>query len=390
MQKICLMGATGSIGKSALEVLRLHPERFSLEAVTANSNVEALARIAKDAGVKVAAVADASKKDALFSALKEIKAGHIEVLAGSDALVSLAGDSVFDTVIQSIVGAAGVAPSFAAAAAGKKLLLANKESVVCGGDLLIQTARRAGAEILPVDSEHNAIFQCLTVASEKDREGCRLWLTCSGGPFRDKPDLDLSTVTPGMAVSHPTWSMGQKISVDSATLMNKGLEVIEAHYLFGIPADRISVVIHPQSIVHSMVEYSDGSFVAQMGRPSMKHPIAYCLGWPERIESGTEHLKPWELPALTFSKPDTDRFIQLGLAYEALREGGASCIVLNAANEIGVEAFLARRLSFTGIGELCRRMLERSGFEAPSTLEDIIECDRLARERSCAMLLEFD
>ena len=304
MQNVCLLGATGSVGQSALEVLALYPDKFRLFSVAAHSNVEKLADIAVRFGVKRVGIADATKADRLSHLLKEAGKGDVEILSGTEAAVQLASDNEAQTVIVAVVGAAGVPATFAAAKAGKRILHANKESVVCGGELLQQTVRENGAVMLPVDSEHNAIFQCLTGASEEDRRQCRLWLTCSGGPFRDRPELDLSTVTPAMALAHPTWQMGRKISIDSATLMNKGLEVIEARWLFDIPQDRIHVVIHPQSVVHSMVEYGDGSFIAQLGAASMKHPVAYCLGWPERLPAGTQRLDPFALSQLTFREPD--------------------------------------------------------------------------------------
>ena len=300
MQNVCLLGATGSVGQSALEVLALYPDKFRLFSVAAHSNVEKLADIAVRFGVKRVGIADATKADRLSHLLKEAGKGDVEILSGTEAAVQLASDNEAQTVIVAVVGAAGVPATFAAAKAGKRILHANKESVVCGGELLQQTVRENGAVMLPVDSEHNAIFQCLTGASEEDRRQCRLWLTCSGGPFRDRPELDLSTVTPAMALAHPTWQMGRKISIDSATLMNKGLEVIEARWLFDIPQDRIHVVIHPQSVVHSMVEYGDGSFIAQLGTASMKHPVAYCLGWPERLSAGTKRLDPFALSQLNF------------------------------------------------------------------------------------------
>ena len=380
MQNVCLLGATGSVGQSALEVLALYPDKFRLFSVAAHSNVEKLADIAVRFGVKRVGIADATKVDRLSFLLKEAGKGDIEILSGTEAAMQLASDNEAQTVIVAVVGAAGVPATFAAAKAGKRILHANKESVVCGGELLQQTVRENGAVMLPVDSEHNAIFQCLTGASEEDRRQCRLWLTCSGGPFRDRPELDLSTVTPAMALAHPTWQMGRKISIDSATLMNKGLEVIEARWLFDIPQDRIHVVIHPQSVVHSMVEYGDGSFIAQLGTASMKHPVAYCLGWPERLSAGTKRLDPFALSQLNFREPDVKRFVQLAYAYEALREGGTASIVLNAANEIGVEAFLNERISFTGIAEVCQRTMQvLFDPKTPASVEEILSVDAAAR-----------
>lgn len=383
MQNVCLLGATGSVGQSALEVLALYPDKFRLFSVAAHSNVEKLADIAVRFGVKRVGIADATKVDRLSFLLKEAGKGDIEILSGTEAAVQLASDNEAQTVIVAVVGAAGVPATFAAAKAGKRILHANKESVVCGGELLMQTIKESGAVILPVDSEHNAIFQCLASASPSDRELCRLWLTCSGGPFRAKKDLDLSTVTPAMALAHPTWQMGRKISIDSATLMNKGLEVIEARWLFDISQDRISVVIHPQSVVHSMVEYGDGSFIAQMGTASMRHPVAYCLGWPERLSAGVKRLNPYELSQLTFEEPDLKRFPQLAYAYEALAAGGTASIVLNAANEIAVQAFLDERITFTGIAEVCRRTMDAlADSKAPASVEEILSVDACARAKA--------
>lgn len=383
MQNVCLLGATGSVGQSALEVLALYPDKFRLFSVAAHSNVEKLADIAVRFGVKRVGIADATKVDRLSFLLKEAGKGDIEILSGTEAAVQLASDNEAQTVIVAVVGAAGVPATFAAAKAGKRILHANKESVVCGGALLMQTIKESGAVILPVDSEHNSIFQCLASASPSDRELCRLWLTCSGGPFRAKKDLDLSTVTPAMALAHPTWQMGRKISIDSATLMNKGLEVIEARWLFDISQDRISVVIHPQSVVHSMVEYGDGSFIAQMGTASMRHPVAYCLGWPERLSAGVKRLNPYELSQLTFEEPDLKRFPQLAYAYEALAAGGTASIVLNAANEIAVQAFLDERITFTGIAEVCRRTMDALvDSKAPASVEEILSVDACARAKA--------
>lgn len=383
MQNVCLLGATGSVGQSALDVLALYPDKFRLFSVAAHSNVEKLADIAVRFGVKRVGIADATKVDRLSFLLKEAGKGDIEILSGTEAAVQLASDPEAQAVIVAVVGAAGVPATFAAARAGKRILHANKESVVCGGALLMQTIKESGAVILPVDSEHNAIFQCLASASPSDRELCRLWLTCSGGPFRAKKDLDLSTVTPAMALAHPTWQMGRKISIDSATLMNKGLEVIEARWLFDISQDRISVVIHPQSVVHSMVEYGDGSFIAQMGTASMRHPVAYCLGWPERLSAGVKRLNPYELSQLTFEEPDLKRFPQPAYAYEALAAGGTASIVLNAANEIAVQAFLDERITFTGIAEVCRRTMDAlADSKAPASVEEILSVDACARAKA--------
>jgi 1-deoxy-D-xylulose-5-phosphate reductoisomerase len=280
-------------------------------------------------------------------------------------------------VIAAIVGAAGLLPTLAAARAGKRLLLANKEAIVCAGALLMQAVQAGGAQLLPVDSEHNAIHQCLAGAGERARNVRRLVLTASGGPFRTREDL--AGITPDEAVAHPNWVMGRKISVDSATLMNKGLEVIEASWLFGFAPDLIDVVIHPQSVIHSMVEFGDGSVVAQLGTPDMRTPIAYCLGFPDRIDSGSARLDFLALKALTFEAPDRKRFPCLQLAYEVLDRGPAASIALNAANEIAVEAFLQERLSFEAIAQVIESTLEHAATEAPGDVDGVVELDRQAR-----------
>ncbi|MGN1209770.1 MAG: 1-deoxy-D-xylulose-5-phosphate reductoisomerase [Duodenibacillus sp.] len=379
MQTIALLGATGSIGTSALDVISRRLERYRVKALTCAHNVRKLADLAARWRPAVVAVAHKENYAALKEAMTDAGAIGIEILAGSEAIADIAGEAGIDTVLQAVVGAAGVAPTFRAAQAGKRILLANKESVVCGGETLMALARRTGAKILPVDSEHNAVFQCLEGSDETARKNVRLWLTCSGGPFHAHPEMDLESVTPEQALAHPTWSMGRKISIDSATLMNKGLEVIEAHHLFGVASERIGVVIHPQSVMHSMVEYADGSVLAQLASTDMRLPIAYCLGYPERLEVGVRKLDFASAMSLTFTPPDLKRFPQLGLAYEALRMGGTGTIVLNAANEVGVEAFLAGAIGFCDIARLCRAMLESAGGERCETLEAIQAADRAAR-----------
>lgn len=382
MENIVLLGATGSIGTSTLDVIAQHPDRFAVYGVSAGSNTKALAAIAARTHAKVAVIADTALLDQLASDIRAaglVPGKDIEVSAGSESLVALARDPKADTIVQATVGAAGLAASFAAARCGKRLLLANKESVVCGGDLFMRTVRENGAVLLPVDSEHNAIFQCLAAGNDQDRKAAHLWLTCSGGPFRAKKDLDLSTVTPEMALSHPTWSMGSKISIDSATLMNKGLEVIEAHHLFDIDCENIHVAVHPQSVVHSMVEFTDGAVIAQMGAADMRLPIAHCLGWPERINGGVKHLDFTAMQNLTFEAPDLVRFPQLQYAYDAIKTGGIACIVLNAANEIAVGAFLRKEIGFTDIAGACRAMLDTVSGPAPQTEEDIILADAQVR-----------
>lgn len=387
MQNIAIFGATGSIGGSTLDVLSHYKDRYRVFALTANSRVEELVRLCESHHPRIALVADESKKDELASALKTRGLTDIQVWAGESDLVRLAALPEVDVAVLAIVGAAGLAPTFSAARAGKRLLLANKESVVCGGALLMKSIKEHGAELLPVDSEHNAIFQCLTSASDEDRKNARLILTASGGPFRKR--MDLTEVTPEDAVAHPTWNMGRKISVDSATLMNKGLEVIEASWLFGFPPDRIDVVIHPQSLIHSMVQYADGCILAQMGAPDMRTPIAYSLGWPKRLDGFAKRVDFAALGSVTFEAPDIQRFPQLGYAYEALRMGGAASIVLNAANEIAVEAFLDRRIRFLDIARACRQMMDSLVLAAPKSLEEVLAADREARIKTREVITQW-
>ncbi len=376
MKKVSLLGATGSIGTSTLDVIAHYPEQFSLYAVTAYSNVQKLAEIAQRTNAEVAVIGDKSLYSELKEALKD-RGLQTKAEAGEKAIVEVAKAQEVDVTVGAIVGAAGIASTFAAAQAGKRMLLANKESVVCGGQLLMDTVKKYQAELLPVDSEHNAVFQCLHGASEEMRLHHRIILTCSGGPFRLRADL--SGVTVEEATHHPNWSMGKKITVDSATLMNKGLEVIEARWLFDTPADRIDVVVHPQSIIHSMVQYGDGVVLAQMGAPDMRNTIAYCLGYPERLNAGVKPLDFSKVGQLTFEAPDLKRFPQLGYAYEALKMGGCGCIMLNAANEIAVEAFIAGRIHFIDIAKVCEVMMNSASSIAPKNLEEVLEEDRRSR-----------
>lgn len=377
MKKIALFGATGSIGTSTLDVVSHYPSEYEVFALTAHSRVEMLADLCLKHQPKIALITDASKQDALRQALINRGLANIEVWAGEAKMAELAALPEIDVAVLAIVGAAGLTPTFAAAKAGKRLLLANKESVVCGGALLMQTINQSGAELLPVDSEHNAIFQCLAGANAKDRAGARLILTASGGPFRHR--MDLTDVTPQEACAHPNWSMGRKISVDSATLMNKGLEVIEASWLFGFGPDQIDVVVHPQSLIHSMVQYADGCILAQMGSPDMRTPIAYSLGWPNRLDGHAEKVDFTKYAQCTFELPDLDRFPQLGYAYDALRSQDAATIILNAANEVAVEAFLNERIKFLDIARACKVMLNSMSRPLPRSLEEVLEVDKEAR-----------
>ena len=371
---ITILGATGSIGGSALDVIARHPQRFEVVALTAGVNVDALVELSARFNPRIAVVGEAQLEVQLREGLR--RAGlATRAMAGAPALVEAAQLPAADTVLCAIVGAAGLMPTLAAAHAGKRVLLANKEAIVCAGELLMAAVRNGGAELLPVDSEHNAIHQCLAGARGKGVR--RLILTASGGPFRERSSL--AGISPDEACAHPNWVMGRKISVDSATLMNKGLEVIEASWLFGFDADRIDVVVHPQSVIHSMVEFVDGSVLGQMGTPDMRTPLAYALGFPERVASGSPALDFLQLGALTFEAPDHKRFPCLRLAYSALRAGQGASASLNAANEIAVGAFLERRLEFAAIPRVIEQTLERTEISNPHSVEDVLAIDVAAR-----------
>jgi 1-deoxy-D-xylulose-5-phosphate reductoisomerase len=379
-RRIALLGATGSIGASALDVIARHPDRFEVVALSANTHVDELVTLCVRFRPRVAVIADESRWNALADGL--VAAGLDTIArAGADALIQIAADPDSDTVIAAIVGAAGVSSTLAAARAGKRLLLANKESVVLAGAILMREARAHGAQILPIDSEHNAIFQCLP--QERAHGGVRrLLLTASGGPFRGRSRQSLADITADQACAHPNWVMGRKISVDSATLMNKGLEVIEAHHLFGLPAERIEVVVHPQSVIHSLVDYIDGSVLAQLGNPDMRTALAHGLAWPERIESGVAPLDLSALARFDFEKPDTDAFPCLRLAYAALAAGGTAPAILNAANEVAVAAFLAGQLPFLAIPDVIEDTLSALPVEPADDLEVLMAGDAQARRHA--------
>lgn len=383
-RRIALLGATGSIGGSTLDVIARHPQRFQLDAVSAHSQVEALIGICRRFQPRIAVIADAARYAELRDGLRD--AGlSTQAMAGAEAIDAVAADAGNDTVVAAIVGAAGMASTLAAARAGKRILLANKESVVLAGDLLMQAAREGGARILPVDSEHNAIFQCLPADGRK--QGVRrILLTASGGPFFGRSRESLAEITPDQACAHPNWRMGRKISVDSATLMNKGLEVIEAHHLFDVPVERIEVVVHPQSVIHSLVDYVDGSVLAQLGNPDMRTAIAYALGWPERIESGVEPLDLTLAARFDFHRPDLETFPCLALAFEAIRQGGTAPAVLNAANEVAVQAFLEHRLPFLRIPALIGDTLSRMGREPAADLAVLLAADSDARALAASLI----
>jgi len=375
-QRVVVLGSTGSIGESTLDVIARHPERLAVYALSAYSRIDRLARQAQASGAAVVVVPDDAARRK-FLQLWPAGRPAPEIRVGARALAETAADPQCDAVMAAIVGAAGLPAALAAARAGKRVLLANKEALVAAGTLFMQAVRDNGAELLPIDSEHNAIFQCLphggrAIAPQAPAPGVRrLLLTASGGPFRGRDLEDLHDVTPAQACAHPNWSMGRKISVDSATMLNKGLEVIEAHWLFAMPPERIEVVVHPQSVVHSMVEYEDGSILAQLGRPDMRTPIAYGLGFPERIDSGVGPLDLARLGRLDFEKPDFARFPCLALSFDALRAGQAACVALNAANEVAVAAFLAGRLAYTWIPRVIEAALEWQAGRASVTLDDL-------------------
>uniref|UniRef100_A0ABX1N6K8 1-deoxy-D-xylulose 5-phosphate reductoisomerase n=1 Tax=Aromatoleum buckelii TaxID=200254 RepID=A0ABX1N6K8_9RHOO len=382
LQRVTVLGATGSIGMSTLDVLARHPDRFEAFALTAQIQVERLFELCLRFSPRFAVLVDSAAASDLRQRLKAA-GSQTEVLAGAAALVDVAAHPDADAVMAAIVGAAGLAPALAAARAGKRVLLANKEALVLSGRLFMQAVAASGAQLLPIDSEHNAVFQALPQGYGRDPQRCgvrRILLTASGGPFRERSLESLADVTPDEACAHPNWVMGRKISVDSATMMNKGLEVIEAHWLFAVPPEAIEVVVHPQSVIHSMVEYADGSVLAQLGNPDMRTPIAHALAYPERIDAGVRPLDLFEIGRLNFERPDFVRFPCLALAYDALREGGAAAAVLNAANEEAVAAFLERRVGFTRIPDIIAATLERARDLSVDCIEAILDADARARE----------
>lgn len=381
MQKVTVLGATGSIGVSTLDVLRIHADKFSVYALTAHSQYEILAAQCCEFNPEYAVIADEAYAVALRNLLKQKPSCRTEVLVGHQSLIDVAGASAVDVVMAAIVGAAGLEPTMAAVCAGKKVLLANKESLVMSGKLFMRAAQQHEAVILPVDSEHNAIFQCLPPGflSLESAGVSKLLLTGSGGPFRRLPLDQFSSVTLDQACSHPNWSMGRKISIDSATMMNKGLEFIEACWLFHVQPKDVEILVHPQSIVHSMVQYVDGSVLAQLGQPDMCTPIAHALAWPERIASTVEPLNFLELSELTFEAPDHERFPCVALARQALEGGGELSAVLNATNEVAVEKFLEGKILFSHIPIINQKVMESWDNREPETLDDVIEADRRAR-----------
>jgi 1-deoxy-D-xylulose-5-phosphate reductoisomerase len=381
-RRIAILGATGSVGRSTLDLVERSPERFEVVALTAHKNVEALADAARRTGARLAVTADPSR---LAELQDRLDGSGCRAAAGPEALLEAAASDA-DWVMAAIVGCAGLVPTMAAIEAGKTVALANKEALVTAGSLMIEAAGRNGATLLPVDSEHNAIFQCL--AGSRKQDVSQLILTASGGPFREFTIEEMCRATPAQAVAHPRWSMGAKISVDSATLMNKGLELIEAHHLFGLPSNRLDVVVHPQSVVHSLVEFVDGSLLAQLGSADMRIPIAYTLAWPERMATPSERLSLADVARLDFERPDLKRFPALRIAREALEAEAGEAIVLNAANEIAVESFLRGGIGFCDISRLVEDALGKIDAPAPSSIEEVVALDGETRERASQMVSE--
>ena len=380
-RKVTVLGATGSVGSSTLDLIERSPDAFEVIALTAATRVDELAAAARRTGARLAVIDD----EALLSELRRgLEGTRCEAAAGRDALIAAAAGEA-EWVMAAIVGCAGLEPVMAAVEAGKTVALANKEALVTAGALMTDAARRAGATILPVDSEHNAIFQCL--AGDSGDGVSRIILTASGGPFRSKSMAEMASMTAAQAVAHPNWSMGAKISVDSATMMNKGLELIEAFHLFGLPSDRLDIVVHPQSVIHSMVEYRDGSVLAQLGSPDMRIPIAHTLAWPRRMETPCQRLDLIAIGQLTFEAPDPQRFPALRLARAAMAAGGAAPVALNAANEEAVAAFLGGRIGFLDIAATVERVLNaQAGLPAPRSIADVIDIDRASRHSAQDMM----
>lgn len=376
-QTVAILGSTGSIGTQTLDVIDRHSELFEVYALTAHSNIDLLVEQAKRYRPEVVAIADERHYKTLREALDGLP---IKVFAGADSICQIAAMSPIDTVVTAMVGYSGLLPTVKAIEAGKKIALANKETLVVAGELVTDLALRNRVDIVPIDSEHSAIFQCLVGENENSVE--KLILTASGGAFRDTPKDDLRLATAADALRHPTWKMGAKITIDSATMMNKGFEVIEARWLFDIPIDKIEVIIHPQSIVHSMVQFCDGSIKAQLGQPDMRHPIQYALTFPDRLNAQVERTNLADIHQFTFERPDYEKFRNLGLAYDALRRGGNIPCILNAANEVAVDAFLKGKIGFFAMSEIIEQTISETAFISSPTLDDYIATDREARART--------
>lgn len=386
MKGLCILGATGSIGVSTLEVVTRHADQYKVIALTANTNINILYKQCMTHHPEYAVVVNEEKAEQFKFKLQDSELADINVLSGSQALVFVSTLDSVDSVMAAIVGAAGLLPSLAAAQAGKTILLANKEALVMSGDIFMYAVRESGATLLPIDSEHNAIFQCMpagyTVGNDVTKQVRRILLTASGGPFRETPIEALHNVTVEQAVAHPKWDMGRKISVDSATMMNKGLELIEACLLFNMEPEAIQVVIHKQSIIHSMVDYVDGSVLAQMGNPDMHVPIANAMAWPDRFESGATPLNIFDVKQMDFAQPSLQRFPCLRLAQEAIKAGGIMPTVLNAANEVAVDEFLNKRVGFTDISMIIEHCMASFSADTVSSLEKVLQIDAQAREAS--------
>ena len=380
-QTVAILGSTGSIGTQTLDVIDRHSELFEVYALTAHSNIDLLVEQAKRYLPEVVAIADERHYKTLREALDGLP---VKVFAGADSICQIAAMSPIDTVVTAMVGYSGLLPTVRAIEAGKKIALANKETLVVAGELVTDLALRNRVDIIPIDSEHSAIFQCLVGENENSVE--KLILTASGGAFRDTPKDNLRLATAADALRHPTWKMGAKITIDSATMMNKGFEVIEARWLFDIPTDKIEVIIHPQSIVHSMVQFCDGSIKAQLGQPDMRHPIQYALTFPDRLNAQVERANLADIHQLTFEKPDYEKFRNLGLAYDALRRGGNIPCILNAANEVAVDAFLKGKIGFFAMSDIIEQTISETAFISSPTLDDYIATDREARARTSAKI----
>ena len=392
MKGICILGATGSIGVSTLDVVARHNDLYKVVALTANTNIDTLFEQCIAHRPEYVVVVDEHKALDFKEKIAGSPVAGINVLAGAKSLEQVATLPQVESVMAAIVGAAGLMPTLAAAKAGKTVLLANKESLVMSGTIFMQAVAESGAQLLPIDSEHNAIFQCMPAgytAGYQAKEARRILLTASGGPFRTKPIEELASVTPDQAVAHPNWDMGRKISVDSATMMNKGLELIEACLLFNMTPDQIQVVIHPQSVIHSMVDYVDGTVLAQMGNPDMRVPIAHAMAWPERFDSGVAPLNIFDVGRMDFEQPDLARFPCLRLAIEAINEGGIMPAVLNAANEVAVDAFLNEQVRFTDIPPIIERSMQAFVAKEADSLETILAVDQQAREKARQVIDEL-
>jgi 1-deoxy-D-xylulose-5-phosphate reductoisomerase len=390
MRKLCILGSTGSIGVSTLEVVRLHPTLFSIESLSANTRVNEMLAQCQEFNPSIVVMVDDNAAKQLKEKLNNKGLHAIQVRSGKQGLIDIAGDDTTDTVMAAIVGASGLLPTMSAVKAGKRVLLANKEALVTSGALFIDAVEKYSAELLPIDSEHNAIFQCLPANAQANPGRCNLTnngvskilLTGSGGPFRKLSIDQLAHVTPAQACAHPNWDMGRKISVDSATMMNKGLEFIEAKWLFNIDPENIQVVLHPQSTIHSMVQYKDGSVIAQMGNPDMRTPIAHALAFPDRIESGVEPLDFFNTKAFEFEDVDYEKYPNLKLAIAACKSGQGACTALNAANEIAVDAFLNEKIKFTDIAKINETSVNKFVSERVASIDDVVNLDENVREFS--------